>query len=186
MVNRSSPQEALAAIEQHMPDFADGMDRWGTLGWVKAQHANTGETTDGDDAEDLGDDDGEEDEKEDGEGEAEEEKKEDKVDATTATGKKRKAAAAQTTTSKRTRFSGALQARLKLVATQIKPGATVGKVKKADQAFILSDKHKMICPDDKLFDADKFFETEDPEPVVFESGQDDTIVPPQDLSLIHI
>lgn len=131
MVNRSSPQEALAAIEQHMPNFVYGMDRWGTLSWVKAEHTNTGEATDGDDAEDLEIGVGEEDEKEDGEGEAEEEEGEDKVDTIIATGKKRKATAIPTPVLKRPRFSGALQARLKLVATQMKSGATVGKVKKS-------------------------------------------------------
>jgi len=178
MVNRSSPQEALAAIEQHMPSFADGMDRWGSLSWVKAQHANTSEAKDGDDAEDLRDEDDEE-------READEEEGEDK-DTTAAdtatTGKKRKAAATPTPVLKRPRFSGVLKARLKLVATQMKPGAAIGKVKKADQAFILPDKHKIICPDDKLFDADKFFEKEDLGPVVFESGQDDTDIPTLDMS----
>jgi hypothetical protein len=34
--DRPSAQEALALIEQCMPTYAEGMDRWGTLSWVKA------------------------------------------------------------------------------------------------------------------------------------------------------
>ena len=146
----------------------------GYTGLGQGEHARISEAKDGGDVEDLRDEDDEE-------REAEEEDGEDKVDTTTATSKKRKAASS-TSTSKRTRFSGALQARLKLVATQMKPRATIGKVKKADQALILPDKHKIICPDDKLFDADEFLENEDPRPVVFESEQDGTDIKPQDMS----
>jgi hypothetical protein len=35
MEDRPSPQELLRMVEDFMARHADGMDRWGTLSWVK-------------------------------------------------------------------------------------------------------------------------------------------------------
>lgn len=43
-------------------------------------------------------------------------------------------------------------------------------------------KHKIICPDDKLFDADQFFENEDPALIDLHSEQDGIDTPLQDMS----
>jgi serine/threonine protein kinase len=144
--DRPSPQAALALIEQHMPQYADGMDRWGTLSWVKAEHAKTEDAEDEDDADE---EDGEEGD-----------------DSTATTGTKRKSTA-PLPPPKRPRFTGALQRRLKLVATQMDPGARLGKINKADQQFVLADKLKITCPEDKSFKACEFFECADPGHIKF-------------------
>jgi serine/threonine protein kinase len=170
LADRPSPQVALALIEQHMPTYADGMDRWGTLSWIKAEHAKTDEAEHGDDADE------------------EEDEDEDDTATTTAASKKRKATVpppAPPPASKRSRFSGALKRRLELVAKQMKPGVRLGKVQKTDRAFILADENKIICPDVTFFDADEFFERDDPGPIEFEgeeSEQGDTGAVTHDLS----
>jgi hypothetical protein len=142
--DRPSAQEALVLIEQYMPTYADSMDRWGTLSWVKAQHANAKEAKDGNDAEDA--DDG------------------DTTAGSTTTGSKRNSTA-PLPPPKRLRFIGALQQRLQLVAAQMK-GAKP-RVNKADQEFILADRHKIILSDDKSFNSCEFFECADPKHIEF-------------------
>ncbi|KAG9527754.1 hypothetical protein KCU93_g4934, partial [Aureobasidium melanogenum] len=149
MKDRPSPQAALAQIEQFMPKHADQMDRWGTLSWIKAEHARTPEAKDDDDR-----------------GEADDENEEDEEDATldisTAVGEKRKPSGGAKPPAKRRRYTGALQRRLELVATQMKSGARIGRVKAVDHQFVLANKHKLIYPNNKLFDPKEFFENADP------------------------
>jgi serine/threonine protein kinase len=154
MEHRPSPQEALTLIEQHMPRYADGMDRWGTLSWVKAEHAKTADAKDGDDAD---------------EADAAEEE-----DTTATTGTKRKATT-PLPPPKRPRFSGALHRRLKLVATQMDSGVRLGRTNNADYRFILPEKHKVNCPKDKSFDACEFFECPDPGHIEFRDDVEDDV-----------
>jgi serine/threonine protein kinase len=153
--DRPSPQEALALIEQYMPGYADGMDRWGTLSWVKAENAKTAEAKDGDDAEEP--DDGNE---------------EEENNPIATTGTKRKSTASLPPP-KHPRFTGALQRRLKLVATQMDSGARLGRTNNADYRFILPDKHKVNCPRDKSFNACEFFECADPGHIQFRDDVED-------------
>jgi hypothetical protein len=137
----------------------------------QTEHAKTAEAEDEDDAEDEEDD-------------------EDTTTTTTTTASKRRKATAPLSAPppapKRSRFSGALKRRLELVAKQMKPGVRLGKVQKADQAFILAEENKIICPDVTFFDADEFFEMEDPGPIEFgveEGEQSDTdAAAPRDMS----
>jgi serine/threonine protein kinase len=156
--DRPSPQEALALIEQYMPGYADGMDRWGTLSWVKAENAKTAEAKDGDDAEEP--DDGNE---------------EEENNPIATTGTKRKSTASLPPP-KHPRFTGALQRRLKLVATQMDSGARLGRTNNADYRFILPDKHKVNCPRDKSFNACEFFECADPGHIQFRDDVEDDAI----------
>jgi serine/threonine protein kinase len=156
--DRPSPQEALALIEQYMPGYADGMDRWGTLSWVKAENAKTAEAKDGDDAEEP--DDGNE---------------EEENNSIATTGTKRKSTASLPPP-KHPRFTGALQRRLKLVATQMDSGARLGRTNNADYRFILPDKHKVNCPRDKSFNACEFFECADPGHIQFRDDVEDDAI----------
>jgi hypothetical protein len=191
LADRLSPRAALALIEQHMPTYADGMDRWGTLSWIKAEHAKTDDAEEGDDADDVEEEeaeeehggdglDGEDEEDEAADGDKGDDEDDEDDEDTTTTGKKRKATApppAPPPAPKRPRFSGALKRRLELVAKQMKPGVRLGKVQKADRAFVLADENKIICPDVTFFDAVEFFERDDPGPIEFEvedSEQSDT------------
>jgi hypothetical protein len=47
-------------------------------------------------------------------------------------------------------------------STRETPGARLGKINKADYTFILPDKHKITCPEDKSFNSYEFFECADP------------------------
>jgi hypothetical protein len=117
---------------------------------VKAQHANTKEAKDGDDAEYPDDE--------------EEEEEDTTAGSATAAGSKRKLTA-PLPPAKRPRFTGVLQQRLQLIAAQIK-GAKP-RVHKADQDFNLADKHRIILPDDKCFISCEFFECPDPKHIKF-------------------
>ncbi|KAH0257669.1 hypothetical protein KCU91_g16229, partial [Aureobasidium melanogenum] len=105
----------------------------GTLSWIKAEHAKTAEAKDGDDRSKANDEDEEEDAT---------------VDVRTAVGKKRKSSGAARPPAKRRRYTGALQRRLELVATQMKSGARIGRVKAEDHQFVLANKYKMVYPND--------------------------------------
>jgi hypothetical protein len=134
------------------------MDRWGTLSWVKAENAKTAEAKDGDDAEEP--DDGNE---------------EEENNPIATTGTKRKSTASLPPP-KNPRFTGALQRRLKLVATQMDSGARLGRTNNADYRFILPDKHKVNCPRDKSFNACEFFECADPGHIQFRDDVEDDAI----------
>jgi hypothetical protein len=104
------------------------------------------EAKDGDDAEDADEDDT-------------------TASSSIAAGTKRKSTA-PLPPAKRPRFTGALQRRLQLVAAQMK-GARPSKINKADQDFVLADKHKITLSDDKCFNSCDFFECPDPKHIEF-------------------
>lgn len=153
MKDRPSPQAASAQIEQLMPEHADQMDRWGTFSWIKAEHAKIAEAKD-----------------DDGRGEADDQDEEEDatVDASTAVGNKRKSSCAASPPAKRRRYTGALQRKLELVATQMKSGARIGRVKAVDHQFVLANKHKLVYPNDKLLNPKEFFGHADPEAIELE------------------
>lgn len=104
-----------------------------------------------------------------GEADDEDEEKDATADASTAVGKERKSSGAARPPVRRRRYTKALQRRLELVAPQIISEARVRRVRAVDHHLVLANKHKMVYPNDKLFDPKEFFEHADPGAIELES-----------------
>jgi hypothetical protein len=148
MDERPSPQELLAMIEDFMPMHADGMDRWGTLSWIKQKSSEIDGPLDTDDDAHTDAD----------------------FATDTATGKKRKASgpSGSPPDPKRIKAQTALKRRLAYVAGLIKGDKPRSNRHADDQDFAL-DRMKLMSYRtlDPMFDPDTFFDTADPGPIAY-------------------
>jgi hypothetical protein len=146
MEDRPSPQELLRMVEDFMARHADGMDRWGTLSWVKQKSSEIdGPTTADDDAHTAAD-----------------------TGTDTATGEKRKAAGPPDSPpdAKRVKAQTALKRRLIYVASLIKGARPRLKSHEDDTDFRLDPSKRLIYKRiDQMFDPDTFFDMADPDPI---------------------
>jgi hypothetical protein len=146
MDERPSPQELLAMIEDYMPMHAGGMDRWGTLSWIKQKSSEIDGPLDADDDAHTDADTG----------------------TDTATGSKRKSSGppGPPPDPKRIKASTALKRRLTYVASLIKGVRPRPDCHADDQDFTL-DRMKLMSYRtlDEMFDSDTFFDTADPGPI---------------------
>jgi len=148
MEDRPSPQELLDMIEDYIPMYADGMDRWGTLSWVHEKSSEIDERLAAEDASHADAD----------------------VVADAATGEKRKASGPPElfTDAKRVKAQTALERRLAYVASVIKGVRPRPECHGDDQDFILSRRKRLIYKNvDTMFDSDVFFDTADPGPIKY-------------------
>jgi hypothetical protein len=146
MEDRPSPQELLNMVEDYMPMYAEGMDRWGTLSWVKQKSSEIDGPLVADDDAHIDTDAG----------------------TGTATGEKRKATEplGSPPDAKRIKAETALTRRLAYVASVIKGIRPVPKPHEDDQDFKLGWRKRMVYKVvDAMFDPDTFFETADPGPI---------------------
>jgi hypothetical protein len=132
-------------VEDFMARHADGMDRWGTLSWVKQKSSEIdGPIAADDDAHTAAD-----------------------AGSDTATGEKRKAARPPDSPpdAKRIKAQTALKRRLVYVASLIK-GARPRPKSHVDDADFKLDPWKRLVYNriDQMFDPDTFFDTADPSP----------------------
>jgi hypothetical protein len=146
MDDRPSPQELLSMMQEYMPMHADGMDRWGTLTWIKQKSSEIDGPFDADDDAHVDTDTG----------------------TDTATGSKRKASEppGPPPDPKRIKAQTALKRRLTYVASLIKGVKPRLECHADDQDFTL-DRMKLMSYRtlDPMFDPDTFFDTADPGPI---------------------
>jgi len=152
--DRPSPQHLLTMIQDLMPQYADGMDRWGTLSWVKHMSSMADESLAADDDTQIDDDAG--------------------TGATT--GQKRKASEPPESApdAKRIKAQTALERRLAYVATLIKGSKPRPQHHKDDASLNSLWINRLLYKDaDGMFDPDSFFDTADPGPIEFFELEDD-------------
>ncbi|KAG9672093.1 kinase-like protein, partial [Aureobasidium melanogenum] len=147
---RPPPMDILVSIKGFMPEHDDGMNRWGTLSWIKAQSSKIDGSLLDEDAqhEDAGHETG--------------------AGVSTAAGAKRKASGPPTMPpdAKRSKAETALRRRLVTVATEIKGHRP--KLHADDEGFSLRQTLKLIYRnEDSMFDPETFFDAADPGPIKF-------------------
>ncbi|KAG9596087.1 kinase-like protein, partial [Aureobasidium melanogenum] len=148
MQARPSPQNVLARIEQVMPDHAEGMDRWGTVTWVRDKSRDI----DGPIAADA------------------EETKDTGVGSSSTMREKRKVPGSPESRpdAKRIKAQTALERRLAYVAFIMSGDLQIREPHEDDQAFRLDHLKRLQCGDvDETFDPDTFFGTADAGPISF-------------------
>ena len=156
MADRPSPQMLLAMIQSSMPKHADGMDRWGTLSWIKHMSSEIDKSLAADDDTQMDDDAG--------------------TGATTGqkrkatTGQKRKASEPPESApdAKRVKAQDALERRLAYVAAFIKGDWPRPQVHKDDHPLEPHRINRLVYNEaDAMFNPDTFFDTADPGPIEF-------------------
>ncbi|CAD0114064.1 unnamed protein product [Aureobasidium uvarum] len=145
---RPTPQELLQKLEAQIDQHTDGLDRWGTLSWVKQKSRLVDGPLAADDAEDDDTDAG----------------------ADPTTGGKRKASepAGLPPDAKRVKAEDSVKRRLAYVATVIKGVRPVPKVHVDDKDFRLNYMNQLRYADyDSIFDPESFFDRPDPGPIEY-------------------
>ncbi|KAH0290613.1 kinase-like protein [Aureobasidium namibiae CBS 147.97] len=148
MAERPSPQTLLASIQETMPQYADGMDRWGTLSWVKQMSSEIDDSLAAEDATQMDDDAG----------------------TGAATGEKRKASGPVESApdAKRIKAQTALDRRLAYVATLIQGVKPRPQHHKDDESLMSRWINRLIYKDpDAMFSPDEFFNTADSSPIEY-------------------
>lgn len=154
MNKRPSPQQLLTRIQTLMPQHADGMDRWGTLSWVKQRSSEIDESLAADDDTQMDED----------------TQMDDDAGTGAATGQRRKASGPPDPApdAKRIKAQTALKRRQIYVATLIKGVMPRPQYHVDDEGVRSRWIHRLVYKDtDSMFDPASFFDTADPGPIEY-------------------